>query len=190
MNSLTKIFCALAILLMISLLGIEYTIYQSGKNEFSSDAEYIIVLGAKLHGKRPSRSLLYRMDKAVYYLKKEPKMKLIATGGQGSDEDISEGEAIRQYAVSKGISSDRIIVEDKSTNTYENFKFSRKLLNKHGKIKINVVSNRYHILRSKILASRNGFIPYGVPAKTPSSVVISSYLRESAALVKSFFFDK
>ena len=178
----------IAVLSIIIIL--EGIIFWGSRNNFSPDAEYIIVLGAKLHGSKPSKSLLYRMNTALDYMKQYPNMKLIATGGKGSDELIPEAIAIRNYFLKNGISSDRIIVEDKSENTFENMKFSRKLIKENGKVKVNIVTNRYHIIRAKMLAKRNDFIAFGVPSRTPKKVLIKSYLRESMALIKSFFLDK
>lgn len=175
---------------IVFIIILEAIIIVGGRNNYSDDANYIIVLGAKLHGDRPSKSLKYRMDIALDKMKQNPNTILIATGGQGDDETIPEAIAIKNYFLKNGIDGSRIMVEDKSTNTNENFKFARKLINKKGNIKVNVVSNKYHICRAKILAGRNGFEPYGLPAKTPKSVFLKSYLRESLALVKSFILDK
>ena len=51
---------------------------------------------------------------------------MIVSGGQGSDEAISEAEAMRRYLVEQGIRNEEIIMEDKSTNTEENLVFSMK----------------------------------------------------------------
>ncbi len=179
----------ISIALLSTIVILEGIILWGSRNNFSTEAKYIIVLGAKLHGSKPSKSLLYRMNTALVYMKRYPNMKLIATGGKGSDETIPEALAIKNYFLNKGIDSDRIIVEDKSKNTFENLKFSRGLIKEKGKVKVNIVTNRYHVLRAKILAKRNNFEAYGVPSKTPEKVIIKSYLRESLAIIKSFFLD-
>ena len=48
------------------------------------------------------------------------------SGGKGPDEVIAEGEAMQNYAVKQGIPADDIIVENKSTTTYENILFSHR----------------------------------------------------------------
>lgn len=181
-------FILIAFLFII--FSLECIILYGGRNNFSPDAQYIVVLGAKLHGDRPSKSLMNRMTAALYYMKKYPTMKLIATGGRGDDELIEEAEAIKRFFIDHGISKERILVENKSENTFENLKFARELIHEKGPVKINIVTNNYHILRAKILAKRNGFIPYGVPAKTPPKVVVKSYFREALALIKSYIFDR
>ncbi|WP_101773092.1 YdcF family protein [Peptostreptococcus faecalis] len=175
---------------LIVFIFLESVIFFGGRDNHSKDSKYIIVLGAKLHGSRPSKSLLYRMETALEYMKRHPKTILIATGGQGSDETIPESKAISDYFIKNGIDKSRILTENKSTNTFENLKFARKLISQNGNIKVNIVSNRYHLFRAKLLASRNGFEPYSIPAKTPKSVILQSYLRESLALIKSYLLDR
>lgn len=53
----------------------------------------------------------------------------VPSGGQGSDEIISEGEAMKRYLLEQGIPEDQIMPETKSTNTLENMKFSKELIN-------------------------------------------------------------
>lgn len=167
----------------------EIMIYFGGRSTYNSDAKYIIVLGAKLHGDRPSKSLKYRMDVALKIMNNNKNIKLIASGGKGEDEKIPEAHAIRDYFINNGISEDRIIVEDKSTNTFENLSFSLNLIPEKENVAINIVSNRYHLLRSKILAKRVSFVPYSVPARTPKTVLFKSYIREFVALYKSLLLD-
>lgn len=117
----------------------------------------------------------------------------MVSGGQGSNEDIAEAYAMEKYLVDNGIEKSRIIIEDKSTSTFQNLRLSldkiREVDDKEN-IKILIASNKYHIFRSKLLAKRLGLIPYGLPAKTPPIIIFKSYIREYFAVIKSFFLDK
>ena len=168
---------------------------------------YVIILGARVKGEKPTKSLMERIKAATEYLKKNPEVKVIATGGQGKNEGIAEGEAIKRELLKNGISEDRIILEDKSKNTVENFKFSlEKIKNiennknnlngnlKNQKIKILIVTNDYHIFRSKNIARKIGFTNenyeiYGLPAKTPLISIPKSYFREFLSNVNYFVFQ-
>lgn len=91
-------------------------------------AQWIIVLGAQVRGKKITDSLRRRLDTAVCYLKKNKETKVIVSGGQGAGEEITEAEAMAEYLIKQGISKDRIRMEDQSTSTRENLRFSRKFL--------------------------------------------------------------
>ncbi|MGE7694825.1 YdcF family protein [Lysinibacillus sp. NPDC094177] len=151
-------------------------------------ATYMIVLGAKVKpGGIPSLSLKNRLEEAVKYLKKYPNVKVIVSGGKGGDEDRTEASVMLKYLEDNGIDTNRILVEDQSTSTYENLLFSKELLPK-GTKEITIVSNDFHLKRAKYLAESLGFEVDVVAAKTPKSVEIKLTLRERAALLKTYIF--
>ncbi|MCY1451600.1 hypothetical protein D9M71_684740 [compost metagenome] len=122
---------------------------------------------------------------AVPYLTKYPHVKVIVSGGQGPDEDQTEASVMQEYLEQNGIKATRIIVEDKSTSTYENLVFSKELLPKDTK-KITIVSNDFHLKRAKYLAEPLDFEVDVVAAETPKSVEAKLRLRERAALLKTY----
>lgn len=107
---------------------LQYNIYKYGHMKAPDDADYIIVLGSKVNGTKPSYSLQYRIDKAAEYLKSHDKTIAIVSGGQGKGEDITEALAMKQGLMKQNIAEDRIIMEDRSTSTDENIKFSKPLI--------------------------------------------------------------
>ena len=149
-------------------------------------AEYVIVLGAKVKpGGVPSLSLKNRLEEAVKYLNKYPHVKVIVSGGQGADEDRTEASVMLKYLQDNGIDTNRILVEDQSTSTYENLLFSKELL-PTGTKRITIVSNDFHLKRAKYLAESLDFEVDVVAAKTPKSVEAKLKLRERAALLKTY----
>ena len=123
------------------------------------DEDVLIVLGAGLRGDRPSVALRSRLDKAIEYHKKNPSAYIVVTGGQGQGETTTEASAMAKYLIEHGIPEDIIITEDKSTSTYENFTYTKKLLNDklEGDYKSIFITNEYHIFRGGILAGYAGF---------------------------------
>jgi uncharacterized SAM-binding protein YcdF (DUF218 family) len=152
-----------------------------------SNASSMIILGAKLNGDQLSLSLKNRMDVALIYLQENPSTQVIVSGGQGSNELISEAEAMKNYLIKNHIAAARIQSETQSTSTFENIKFSKKMLQGH---QIVLVSNDFHLLRAKLIAKRQGLIVDTLSAPTPKSVKIQMYIREYFALIKSFLLDR
>lgn len=153
------------------------------------EADYMIVLGCQIRGTKVSRSLRYRLEAAKEYAEENPAVKMIVSGGQGFGEDISEAEAMKGWLVEKGIEADRIYAEDKSTNTYENMKFSREFIESQGRsakdTKVVVVSNGFHICRAMKLGKKQGFEHLeGLAGKTDKILAVSYYIREALALMK------
>ena len=102
------------------------------------------------------------------------------------DECISEGESMKNYLLTQGINEDNIIVENKSVNTLENMKFSKKLIeNDKGGKNIIFSTTNYHVFRSGIYARQAGIDAYGIGSKTKWYFWPNAFVREFAALLVS-----
>ncbi len=140
-------------------------------------ADYIVVLGAGIIGKRVTPLLAARIDRGIQLLRRNPKALLIMSGGQGPGEDIPEGEAMAAYAVSKGVEAERILIENRSVSTEENLRFSRELMRKE-RPRIVIVTTAYHVFRALILARKQGIRCVGFGAKTKWYFTLNALIRE------------
>lgn len=139
----------------------------------------LVVLGCQVRGDQPSLMLKRRLDAAYGFLAENGGVKVIVSGGQGSDEDISEALCMRNYLVSCGISDDRIIMEDKSTNTMENIRFSKAIIEEQGlPSDITIVTDGYHQLRADMFARREGVRAYNISASTALWLLPTYWVRE------------
>ncbi len=183
----------LSLIGLISFLVVEGVIISNSQSDPVVEADYLIILGAGLNGEQLSWTLLERMKKGLDYLEEHSDAEVILSGGQGPGETIAEAEGMRRFLVEHGISNERIHKEDRSTSTMENFRFSKEILVQQPRFqnsqKVAVITNDFHLFRSKILARRNGIIPVGIPSPTPWYLVPNVYLREYFAVVKSLIFD-
>ncbi|MGF6950723.1 uncharacterized SAM-binding protein YcdF (DUF218 family) [Neobacillus sp. B4I6] len=179
---LLGVFAALG-LIYIGILQIK--ISQYSHKEVPKTADYLIVLGARVKGTVPSLAFASRINTAAKYLKKNKDTLVIASGGKGPGEDISEAESIRRELVNQGINETRIILEDQSTDTYENINFSKKLIPEGAKIGL-VVTNNFHLYRAVSIARNYGLQVQGLPAETPWIAVVKSYSREYLAITKFY----
>ncbi|MFR6589470.1 MAG: YdcF family protein [Gallintestinimicrobium sp.] len=71
----------------------------------------------------------------------------VLSGGQGSNEPVSEAQGMYDDLVKKGIDPKRLILEDQSTNTVENLRFSRKLIPREVQ-KVGIVTSNFHVYRA------------------------------------------
>ena len=119
----------------------------------------------------------------------------VLTGGTGYGEEISEAQCMYDYLTEYGVEADRLILEDRASNTAENFAFSWELLTEAGvdpaEGRVAVVTNDFHIARSELIAAREGYGDVaGIPAPLPwVHLEINYTLREAFAMVKTFLFD-
>ena len=128
-----------------------------------------------------------RLDKALEYLAENPDTVVIVSGGQGSNEVISEAEGMKKYLVEAGIQPDRILMEDQSVNTSENLKFSKELLDSVDSTVV-VVTNDFHVFRSVRIARKNGYHAVeGLSAGSYPLMLPNNLVREFFGVLKDFF---
>lgn len=148
------------------------------------EPDYIIVLGAKVNGSKVSKALKERLDCTISYAEEHKNAKIIVSGGKGKGEDITEAEAMSGYLLAKGVDPLRIMKEEQSTNTEENFRYTIKMLGDCS-AKYIVVSNRFHIYRAVRIGRKMGMKHIeGLAAKTDPLMCVHYYLREAFAVVK------
>ena len=145
--------------------------------------DYMIILGCKIRSDGTLTPLLKgRVDRALDFRNEQLKntghdLVFIPSGGKGKDEVISEAEAIKNYLLDKGIDEKKIILENKSTNTYENIKYSNKLINKKN-TNICFSTTNYHVLRAGLIGTSQGLEIEGIGSKTKSYYWINAFIRE------------
>ena len=152
------------------------------------DKDFIIILGAKIKNDGTLTPLLKaRVDKAIDFGNKQyeltkKKIIYVPSGGKGSDEVIEEAKAIKEYLIERGIKEKQIVIEDKSTSTIENMKFSKNKIDKINKdAKISFATTNYHVFRSGVIANEQGIDCEGIGSKTKWYFYTNALIREFIA---------
>lgn len=149
------------------------------------DFDYVIIHGAGLlDGQRVSKLLRDRLDKAIEVYRKDPTPpKLIPSGGQGSDETISEAEAMKGYLMEQGIPESDIILEDDSKTTYENLLNSKKIVDIiEGRKYTALVTSNYHVYRALRYCRKIGLVCTGIGSHVAFYYWPSALIREFIAI--------
>lgn len=146
----------------------------------------VIVLGCQVRGTTPSLMLSYRIQAAADYLNENPESTAILSGGQGAGESISEAACMYRGLVSRGVDPARLLLEEQSTNTIENLRFSKVLMEREGlRGPVVIVSNDFHIFRALHMAEDVGLQAQGLAARSDYWFSRPTYiLREALAMVK------
>lgn len=175
--------------MMLSAFILSAGALQTDADELSEDCVFI-VYGAGLKGEEPGVTLRKRLDTAVEYMELLPESVCIVSGGQGADEVMSEAAVMKNYLCEKGIDEERIYVEDKSSNTLENVKFSCNIIENEGLNGEAIVSlsNAFHIPRIELIFSRLGLESEFVLAPDPNpysmfSVLVREYMSYAKLLI-------
>ena len=165
-----------------------YCNIKAGNHIPDYDKDFIIILGAKIRSDGSLTPLLRsRVDRAIEFGQKQYEMTkkkiiYIPSGGKGSDEVIAESEAIKNYLLEKGISKEQIIIENKSTSTIENMKFSKNKIDEVKKdSKISFATTNYHVFRSGVIASKQNIDCDGIGSSTKWYFYTNALIREFIA---------
>ena len=158
------------------------------RSDREEDCPYIIVLGAHIQGTKVTGSLSRRLEAAVSYLEDHPGTTVIVSGSMGKGEAVTEAKAMEEYLRARGISPARILLEDRSTSTKENFAFSSALIPDKAE-PVGVVTNNFHMYRAKAYARRTGYKnPRAIPASSSAVLFLNYMVREFFAVWKMWIF--
>ena len=118
-------------------------------------------------------------------MSENPNTVLVASGGKGTDESISEAECIRQQLTEVySIGSKRILLEDRSRDTEENLEYSLSIIGDPD-ANTGIITNGFHEYRAMLIAKNAGFTDiHTVPATTLLPVGIHYLVREFFGVVQ------
>ena len=190
--STKKIINASMCLILAVILSFGGFLAAYGRNDNATyNEKTVIVLGCGIRGERVSVGLAKRLNKAYSYHLQNPDAMIIVSGGQGPQEDISEALAMKRYLVLKGVPEEKIIMEDKSTSTITNFKFSHEIMKEEGLPSDSVVfvTNGYHVYRAASYAKAEGLTVTHLGTDIIWYTVPMNYMREMLAVMKMWVFD-
>ena len=183
-----SIFAVLIIAVMIFVIASSVKIISASHNPPDTDTT-VVVLGCQVRYDGPSLSLYERLVAAYDFLNENEDLKCVLSGGQGSDEPMSEAECMYNWLVAKGIDPDRLYMEDKSTSTDENLLFTKQLIKEKGlNPKITIITNDFHQYRASKIASELGMESYSVSGKTHPILFTTYFLREIGGVLYELVF--
>lgn len=173
-----------------SAVGLAFGASFAGYFKMSKDAcnnevknpDYLMILGCTVEGDEPCEMLKLRISAANEFLKENPNTIAIPCGGIVHDgQTVSEADTIAKYLKEAGIDESRIIIENKSQTTYENFINAKKIISERenaDNAKIAFLSSNFHLLRSSYIAKQTDVKALGVPAPSPKGLYFPAVLRE------------
>lgn len=170
------------------------TAVKAARHEPAYDKDYMLILGCQLMPDGTLTPLLRsRADRALAFAEKQKEatgkdLVFVPTGGQGADEVMPEGEAIKNYLRSRGVPEERILAETASVNTEENIRLSMELIRANAGTdapKVAFATTNYHVFRAGLLAAEQGVRMEGVGGKTKRYFWLNAFIREFIATMVS-----
>ncbi len=178
---------ALAFILMTDFTKNICLVIKGAKGNTETAPDYLMILGYRILNNTIDATLRSRIDAAAEYLLKNPGVKAIPCGGiTQKGQKRPEAHVIADELMKKGVERERIILEDKSKTTEENFLNAKTIidgLNNADTKKTAFLSSELHLYRAGRLAKEIGFAVTSLPAESPSGVKVKNYVREALILM-------
>lgn len=154
-------------------------IFIGGREQVQDEYSYIVVLGNGFSEDGISQNAKNRLDTAYEYGKDKDVIYVVAGGLKKKH---TEAFLMKEYLREKGVSDEKIVLEDHSTDTYENLCYAYEMI---GDQRILLVTNRFHLWRSVQLAKSVGFTKVQQTyAPTVKMLLPYCYMREIGAIVR------
>ncbi|MBQ9420238.1 MAG: YdcF family protein [Lachnospiraceae bacterium] len=167
--------------------------------------DYCIVMGARVYSDGISKTLMYRLDKAVELYKEDKDTIFVVAGGQEKGDAVPEALAMYNYLVMKGVPGSNMIIQAGSTSTAEIISTAlRQIVTDSDRRKIpkgpgdkvwaedyvptiGIITSDYHLLRAVRVAEKQGVEkPVPIGAESDDILFVHQCVRESLAFVKDY----
>jgi uncharacterized SAM-binding protein YcdF (DUF218 family) len=176
--------------LALPLIGLGFNafhIYQFASKSYDTPSDVAIVLGAGSNEGKVSPVFRERINHGITLFQTGKVSSIIFTGGLGKWQNISDSEAARRYAITKGIPSEHILIEEKSSITYENLLEAKALMEQKGFGSALIVSDPLHMKRA--MAMCEALEINALPAPTPSSMYWSRKAKMKSLVYEAFYYS-
>lgn len=118
-------------------------------------SSWLLVPGMKLQGNDISADFQQRLDCACMWVQGLMEYKILVLGGASGNGPFTEAGQGKSYLVEQGLLASQIFCEELSRNTRDNLIQARNYLKKH-RASATIISNRYHLARLGLMATRLG----------------------------------
>jgi uncharacterized SAM-binding protein YcdF (DUF218 family) len=195
---MTLLITALALTLgyLVVLFGVlvGYSLSTARRREAADGTNVVLVLGAPVRYGQVMPLLARRLDTALQlYNEAKRNTVIVVSGGRPTSSYGTEAKAMAHYLIERGVPADRVLLEDQSTTTRENIRFSKELVFSHAKAgpvtgggsggKPVIVTSDFHVLRTANICRRNRLRATVVGAASSARGIRRSILREYALLL-------
>ena len=156
---------------MLVLAGFVYVflnivqVWSVGLSDSRREVDAIVVMGVAQYDGRPSPQLQARLDHVLTLWKEGVAPLVVTTGGNQPGDRFTEARASADYLIAGGIPESSISMEDIGATTLQSLQGVVEILNSRGLVSVQIVTDPYHALRSRLIAQDLGLTAYVSPTE-------------------------
>jgi len=157
------------------------------ENTGGRNPNYAVVLGCALEDGQATKELIRRCATAKALMDLNENLTLIVSGGDPGGQGRTEAEVMAAWLLDRGADPERILIEDRATDTRENLLFSKALAEEHGlwTDRVTIITSEYHQTRARYLAEAVGQQAVSFSCHTPMPDRLFAAVREAYAFLKA-----
>ncbi len=175
-KSIKYVICLLLLWFVVQTIIVSY----DGLHDELGASDVGVVLGSKVElDGTPSPNLKWRLDKTLALYEKGNFPFIIVSGGMGK-EGYSEALVMKEYLMEHGVPAEKIILDEEGNDTYRTALNTKKIMHQNGYQSVTVISQFYHIARTKLAFQKAGV------EKVYSAHATRYSLRDLYSLVREF----
>lgn len=161
----TLLACAAVLLLLIlGWAAVVIAVAVQGARDQARNVDAVVVLGAAQYNGRPSPVFRARLDHAAALYQRGLAPVILVTGGVGTGDTLSEAIVGRDYLARRGLPGEALVALPAGDDTYASLAQVAQWFEGHESRRVLLVSDGFHMLRLRIIASRLGLVPFTSPA--------------------------
>ena len=140
-------------------------VWSVGRSNDSREVDAIVVMGVAQYDGRPSPQLQARLDHVLKLWNEGVATLVVTTGGNQPGDRFTEARASADYLVAGGIPESSISMEDIGSTTLQSLQGVAEILHSRGLSSVEIVTDPYHALRSRLIAQDLGLTAYVSPTE-------------------------
>jgi len=140
-------------------------VWSVGLSDSRREVDAIVVMGVAQYDGRPSPQLQARLDHVLTLWKEGVAPLVVTTGGNQPGDRFTEARASADYLIAGGIPESSISMEDIGATTLQSLQGVVEILNSRGLASVQIVTDPYHALRSRLIAQDLGLTAYVSPTE-------------------------
>ena len=141
-------------------------VWRAARNDQARPAQAIVVFGTAQYNGVPSAVLAARLDHAIELYQRDLAPVIVVTGGNQPGDRFTEATASANYLIERGVPDEDVLREVSGTSSWQSLAAAANFLDDRQIDEVLLVSDPFHSLRIRAMASELGLDGHSSPTKT------------------------
>ena len=152
---------------LVLYLGVTFAqVWRAARRDQARSADAIVVFGTAQYNGVPSPVLAARLDHAILLYQQRLAPFIVVTGGNQPGDRFTEASASANYLLRRGVPDEDVLREVSGTSSWQSLAATANFLGDRDITEVLLVSDPFHSLRIRAMASELGLDGHSSPTRT------------------------